>query len=51
MPSYFFGLVVIQRTRVRLLFRDADFRQILDEHLGFDLELARQLVNSNLSRF
>jgi len=51
MPSYFFGLVVIQRTRVCFLFCDADFRQILDEHLGLDFELARQLIDSNLSRF
>lgn len=50
MPSYFFRLVVFQRTRMRLLFRDADFRQILDEHLGLDFELARQLIDANLSR-
>ena len=49
MPSYFFGLIVLQRTRMRLFFGDADFRQILDEHLGLDFQLARQLVDSDLS--
>ena len=49
MPSYFFGLIVFQRTRMRLLFSDTDFRQILDEHFGLDFKLARQLVDSDLS--
>ncbi len=49
MPSYLFGLIVVQRTRMRLLFRDANFRQILDEHLGLDFEFARQFVDSDLS--
>ena len=38
----------VERARVRLLFRDADFRQEIDQDFRFDLELARQLVNSNL---
>ena len=38
----------IERARVRLLFRDADFRQEIDQDFRFDLEFARQLVNSNL---
>lgn len=38
----------VERTRVRLLFRDADFRQEIDQDFRFDLEFARQLVNSNL---
>ncbi len=33
---------------MRLLFRDADFRQEIDQDLCFDLEFPRQLVNSNL---
>jgi hypothetical protein len=33
---------------MRLFFRDPDFRQELYQHLRFDLEFARQLVNSNL---
>jgi hypothetical protein len=38
----------IERARVRLLFRDADFRQEIDQDFCFNLEFARQLVNSNL---
>jgi hypothetical protein len=38
----------VERARVRLLFRDADFRQEIDQDFRFDLKLARQLVNSNL---
>ena len=38
----------IERARVRLLFRDADFRQEIDQDFRFNLEFARQLVNSNL---
>ena len=38
----------IERARVRLLFGDADFRQEIDQDFRFDLEFARQLVNSNL---
>jgi len=49
MPSDFFSLVVVQRARMRLFFSNADFRQILDEHLGLDFKLARQLVDSDLS--
>ena len=33
---------------MRLFFREPDFRQELYQHLRFDLEFARQLVNSNL---
>ncbi len=43
-----FGLVEIERARVRLLFSDADFRQIVDQYLGLDLELSRQFVDANL---
>ena len=33
---------------MRLFFRDADFRQEIDQDFRFNLEFARQLVNSNL---
>ncbi len=38
----------VERARVRLLFRDSDFRQEIDQDFRFNLEFARQLVNSNL---
>jgi hypothetical protein len=43
-----FCVLEIERARVRLFFRDADFRQELDQDFCLDLELARQLINSNL---
>jgi hypothetical protein len=45
-----FGLVEIERARVRLLFSDADFRKEIDQHLRLNLKFPRQLVNSNLIR-
>ena len=33
---------------MRLLFFDADLRQVVDQHLGLDLKFSRQLVNSYL---
>jgi hypothetical protein len=41
-------MVEVERTRVRLFFRDTDFRQELDQDFRLHLEFARQLVNSNL---
>jgi hypothetical protein len=38
----------IDGTGVRLLFFDADFRQVVDNRLGFDFQLASQFVNSYL---
>jgi hypothetical protein len=43
-----FGMLDIERTRVRLLFLDADLRQVVDQYLGLDLEFTRQLVNTDL---
>ena len=45
------SVLQIERTRVRLLFCDADFWQVVDQHLGFDLELSRQFVDANLIGF
>jgi hypothetical protein len=45
-----FGVFEIERTRVRLLLRDADFRQVLDQDLRLDLELPGQLINPDLVR-
>jgi hypothetical protein len=44
------GVIEIKRARVRLLLRDADFRQILDQDLGLDLQLPGQLINPDLVR-
>jgi hypothetical protein len=44
-------VIDIDRTRMRLLFRDADLGQKIDQHLGFDFEFASQFVNSNLICF
>jgi hypothetical protein len=48
MLSRQFGVLEIERTRVRLLLGDADFRQKVDEHLGLDLKFTGQLIYSNL---
>jgi hypothetical protein len=45
------GVLHIERTRVRLFLRDADLRQVLDEHLGLDLEFPCQFVDANLIMF
>jgi hypothetical protein len=42
------GVIQIERTRVRLLVRDADLRQEIDQHLGLDLEFPGQLVDADL---
>jgi hypothetical protein len=43
-----FRVLDIEGTRVRLLLRDADFGQVLDQHLGLDFKLPGQLINPNL---
>jgi hypothetical protein len=43
-----FGVVQVERARVRLLFRDADLRQVIDQDLGLDLEFSGQLVDADL---
>ena len=45
-----FRVFDVERTRVRLLLRDADFRQVLDQDLRLDLELPGQLINPDLIR-
>jgi len=46
-----FGVLDINRTRVGLLFGDADLREILDQDFGLDLEFPGQLVDADLVRF
>jgi hypothetical protein len=43
-----FGVVEVERTRVRFLLGYADFGQVVDQDFRLDLELPGQLVNSNL---
>jgi hypothetical protein len=39
----------VQRTGVRLLFGDAQFRQEIEDDVRLDLKLARKLVNANFT--
>ena len=45
-----FRVIEIERTRVRLLFGDADLGEEVDQDFRLDLQLAREFVNSNLIR-
>jgi hypothetical protein len=38
----------VDGARVCLLFLDTDLRQVVDQDLGLDLKLSRQLVQSDL---
>ncbi len=42
------GVLDVDRARVRLLFGDADLGQVVDQHLGFDLEFPREFVDPDL---
>jgi hypothetical protein len=42
---------IFERAGMRLFLGDANFRQILNQHSGFNLKLACQFVNSNLTWF
>jgi hypothetical protein len=43
-----FGVVEVERARVRLLVRDTDLGQVIDHDLGLDLEFSGQLVDADL---
>ncbi len=43
-----FRVLNVQRARVRLLLRDADFRQEIDQHLGLDFQFSSQFIDTNL---
>jgi hypothetical protein len=45
------GVLEIKRARVRLLFLDADLRQVVDQHFGLDLEFPCQFIDANLIGF
>jgi hypothetical protein len=48
--AHFLGDVHRNRTRVRLLFRDAEPGQKVNDRFGLDLQLAGQFVDSDLIR-
>lgn len=48
MLAHQLGVLQVNRARVRLFFRDADFRQELDQDLGLDLQFARQFIDTDL---
>jgi hypothetical protein len=43
-----FGVVQVERARVRLLVLDADLRQVIDQHLGLYLEFSGQFIDADL---
>jgi hypothetical protein len=43
-----FGVLQVDRARVRLFFRDAGFREIVNQDLCLDLQFSRQLINPDL---
>ncbi len=45
-----FGMIEVERARVRLLLRDANLREVLDQDFGLDLEFPGQLINPDLVR-
>jgi hypothetical protein len=45
-----FGVLDVDRARVRLFLSDADLGQVIDQHLGLDLELPREFVDPDLIR-
>jgi hypothetical protein len=48
MFAHEFGVIEIERARVRFLLGYADFRQVVDQDFRLDLKLPGQLVNSDL---
>lgn len=48
MLAHQFGVGEIERARVRLLLGDAYLRQVVDQDLGLDLQLAGQFIDANL---
>jgi hypothetical protein len=50
MLAHQFGMLDIERARVRLFFGHSDLGQVLDQHFRFDLEFPREFVNPYLIR-
>jgi hypothetical protein len=48
MLAHQLGVIEIERAGVRLLIRDANLRQVIDQDFRLDLEFPCQLINSNL---
>jgi urocanate hydratase len=49
MSPHLLRLVFFQRTGVRLLFGDSNFRQNIEDGLAFDFQFPGQVVDSNLT--
>jgi hypothetical protein len=49
MSANLFGFIVLERARVRPFVGDSNFGQVLDDRFAFDLELACQIVDANLT--
>jgi hypothetical protein len=47
-PAQLYRHVFVDGTGVRLLFRDTQFRQTIQDLVGLYFQLARQLVDANL---
>lgn len=43
-----YGVLDIERTGMRLFIIDANFRQVINQDFGLDLEFPRQFVNADL---
>jgi hypothetical protein len=50
MLAHQFGMLQVNRARVRLFFRDAGFRKVVNQDFRLDLQFPRQLVDPDLIR-
>jgi hypothetical protein len=48
MLAHQYGVLDVDRARVRLFFGDADLGKIIDQHLGLDFQLSGQFIDSDL---
>jgi hypothetical protein len=51
MLAYLVCNIVLDRTGVRPLVGDPQFKKVVEYRLAFDLQLARQIVDPNLAHF
>ena len=48
-PAKLVGFIFVDRTRMRDLFGDAEFVQLIDDLARFHFQLTRELIDSNLT--
>jgi hypothetical protein len=48
MLAHQFSVLQVNRARVRLFFRDASFREVINQDFRLDLQFPRQLINPDL---